>query len=78
MIRLATDFEHTSRIWWEAGGQELWDGITEGFDGSKVVVDDDLAKSWLSAASAIKGWNDGPEYAPHPITIHQMEEDEPE
>jgi len=78
VIRLAVDFEHSSRTWWEAGGQDLWDGITEGFDGSKVVVDDDLAKSWLGAASTIEGWNDGPEYAPHPITMHTLEEDEPE
>ncbi len=78
VVRLAVDFEHSSRTWWEAGGQDLWDGITEGFDGSQVVVDDDLAKSWLGAASAIEGWNEGPEYAPHPITQSTLAEDEPE
>ena len=36
MVRLAIDFEHPSRTWWEKGGQELWDGITEGFDGAFV------------------------------------------
>ena len=78
MVRLAVDFEHSSRTWWESGGQDLWDGITEGFDGSQVVVDDDLAESWLGAARTIEGWNDGPEYAPHPITRSTLAEDEPE
>ncbi len=78
MVRLAVDFELSSRTWWEAGGQELWDGITEGFDGSKVVVDDDHPQSTRGAASAIEGWNEGPEDAPHPITQSTLAEDEPE
>ena len=74
MQRLAVDFEHTSRTWWDGGGTELWEGITEGFDGSNVVVDDDLAKSWLAGARQIPGWDDGPEYAPHPITVSAVDE----
>ena len=23
-----------SKTWWESGGQDLWDAITEGFDGN--------------------------------------------
>jgi hypothetical protein len=76
MVRLSVDFEHTSRTWWENGGQELWDGITEGFDGSSVVVDDDLAQSWLTEARRIRGWEDGAEYAPHPIVVTPVEDDE--
>ena len=76
MIRLAVDFEHPSRRWWENGGQDLWDGITEGFDGSSVVLDDDLAASWLSSARTVEGWDDGPEHAPHPITQEVLAEDE--
>ena len=76
VVRLAVDFEHASRIWWDAGGQELWDGITEGFDGSAVVVDEDLAESWLNAARGIAGWDDGPEYAPHPVSVNPVAEDE--
>lgn len=78
MTRLSVDFEHTSRRWWENGGQELWDGITEGFDGSSVVVDDDLASSWLAEAARIPGWEDGTEYAPHPIVARPLGEDDPE
>jgi hypothetical protein len=74
MVRLSVDFENTSRTWWERGGQELWDGITEGFDGNSVVLDDSLAKSWLETASALPGWNDGPEYAPNPITVTEVGE----
>ncbi len=76
VIRLSHDFEHESRTWWENGGTELWEGITEGFEDSSVVVDDDLAASWLASASSVEGWNDGPDYAPHPITSRPLEDDE--
>jgi hypothetical protein len=74
--KLAIDFEFSSRDWWENGGQELWDAVTEGFDGSKVIVDDDLARSWLERARAIPGWDAGAEYAPHPIRASALEEDD--
>jgi hypothetical protein len=76
MTRLSVDFEHTSRTWWDNGGEALWEAITEGFDGSSVVVDDDLARSWLAEASRIAGWDDGSEYAPHPIVARPVAEDE--
>jgi hypothetical protein len=76
MVRLAIDFEHASRIWWEKGGQELWDGITEGFDGSSVVLDESIAASWLASARQLPGWDAGPEYAPHPVTVSAVNEDE--
>ena len=76
MIRLAIDFENTSRTWWDKGGQELWDGITEGFDGSSVVVDAALAESWLSDARKLPGWADGPAYAPHPVSATPVDPDD--
>jgi hypothetical protein len=78
MVRLSIDFEFPSRAWWENGGQELWDGIAEGFDGSHVVMDENLATSWLSQARAIAGWDAGSEYSPHPIRLTQLEEDDAE
>jgi hypothetical protein len=78
MIRLSVDFENTSEIWWEQGGQELWEGIAESFDDNSVIVEESLAKSWLAAASTIPGWDDGPDYAPNPITgveVDEFEED---
>jgi hypothetical protein len=74
MIRLSIDFENTSSMWWEQGGQDLWDAITEGFDGNSVVVDESLAKSWLETASQIRGWDDGPEYAPNPVNVTEVDE----
>jgi len=74
--RLAIDFEFSSRTWWENGGQELWEAVTEGFDGSGVVVDDDLAESWLIQARGVPGWDEGPEYAPHPVRIAEVDEDD--
>ena len=76
MKRLAIDFEFSSRTWWENGGQELWEAVTEGFDGSGVVVDDDLAESWLIQARGVPGWDEGPEYAPHPVRIAEVDEDD--
>lgn len=76
MVRLAVDFENTSRRWWEGGGQELWDGITEGFDGHSVVVDESLAESWLTEARKLPGWEGGPEYAPHPVRVLPVEDDD--
>ena len=29
LVRLAVDFEFASRTWWEAGGDDLWQGIAE-------------------------------------------------
>jgi len=78
VVKLAVDFEHSSRVWWESGGQELWEGVTEGFERSSVVLDDDLAASWIAAAQAIPGWSDGPEYAPHPVAVQTLAEDDPE
>jgi hypothetical protein len=74
MVRLSIDFENPSKTWWDQGGQELWDGITEDFDGSSVVVDESLAESWLETARKIPGWDDGPEYAPNPIAVAEVDE----
>ncbi len=75
-VRLAVDFEFDSRVWWDQGGQDLWDGITEGFEESSVVVEQNLAESWLAAAQKIGGWNDGHEYAPHPVNVSPVPEDD--
>lgn len=76
MVRLAVDFEFESRTWWDGGGQDLWEGITEGFEESSVVLEESLAQSWLAAAGKIDGWDDGHEYAPHPVTVGAIDEDE--
>lgn len=76
LVRLAVDFEFASRTWWDEGGDDLWQGIAEGFDGSSVVVDEALASSWLEQARQIPGWEDGPEYAPHPVRAAPIEDDE--
>ncbi len=68
MIKLAIDFEHPSRLWWESGGQELWDGIAQDSGESSVVVEEAIAHSWLAQAAALPGWDGaGHEYAPHPV-----------
>ena len=76
MVKLVIDFENASRHWWENGGQELWNGIAEGFDGSKVLVEFSIAESWIAEAAKLPGWDDGPEYAPHPVVVRPVDEDE--
>lgn len=78
MTKLGIDYENTDRTWWQAGGAELWEGITGDRDAGSVVVDDDLAASWLTSAAAIPGWATGPEYAPHPIRSISLSEDDPD
>jgi len=76
MIRLAIDFENPGEEWWQSGGRELWESILEGFDNNDVVVDRSIADSWLAQAAQIAGWGGGPEWAPHPICLKEVDEDE--
>jgi hypothetical protein len=78
VIKLSVDFEHPSRRWWESGGQELWEGLTAGFEETSVVIDDDVASSWLAEAARISGWDDGPPFAPHPIAVQALADDDPD
>lgn len=78
MRKLSIDYEHPSRVWWDAGGLHLWEGLTGGFDESSVVLDDDVAESWLAEASRIPGWDGGPDFAPHPIAVQQLADDDPD
>lgn len=78
VIKLSVDFEHPSRLWWESGGQDLWDGLTGGFEENAVVLDDDVAASWLAEAARIAGWDGGPAFAPHPIAAQPLADDDPD
>ncbi|MCH7866440.1 MAG: MGMT family protein [Myxococcales bacterium] len=76
MIKLAIDFDCPSPSWWDDGGRDLWESILEGFDNNDVLLDKSIAESWLSTAAAVPGWDDGPEHAPHPIRLKEIDEDE--
>lgn len=76
MVRLAIDFENPAEDWWENGGRDLWDSIAEAFDTSEVLVEASLARSWLDQAARIPGWDAGPEYAPHPVALKDVDPDE--
>ncbi len=76
MVKLAVDFENAGRPWWESGGRGLWESISEGFDVNEVLVENSIAESWLVAAGELPGWDDGPDFAPHPVRIKQVDEDE--
>lgn len=76
LVRLAIDFENTSREWWDAGGRELWEGIVGDSGESSVILEEHLAASWVAEAERIPGWSAGHEYAPHPIAVREVGEDE--
>jgi hypothetical protein len=78
VVKLSVDFEHSSQQWWDSGGRELWEGLTSGFDETSVVLDDDVANSWLAEASRIPGWHGGPDFAPHPIALQSLAADDPD
>ena len=76
LVRLAIDFENAARSWWDGGGRDLWESIVEGFDNNDVVLEESLARSWLDEAARLPGWDAGPDYAPHPIVLKDVDEDE--
>ncbi len=76
LVRLAIDFENTTRTWWDSGGRELWESLSEGFEDSSVVLDESVAASWIVEAERVEGWAAGPDYAPHPIRQIPVDEDE--
>jgi len=76
MVRLAIDFENPASEWWESGGRDLWDSLAEGFDNNDVVLEESLALSWLDQAAQVPGWKGGPEYAPHPVNLKELDPDE--
>lgn len=74
MTKMQVDFEHSDRTWWQAGGQELWAGLCD--EGSWVIVDDAIAASWLAEAGKLPGWDEGPDYAPHPIASSPISDED--
>ena len=76
MVKLAIEFENPAPEWWENGGRDLWEALAEAFDGNTILVDESVADSWLAQAAQIPGWHGGPEYAPHPVYVKPVDEDE--
>ena len=76
LVKLAIDFECPSPTWWKSGGRALCETILESFDNSSVVVEESIARSWLEQAAQIPGWSGGPDYAPSPICLKPIDEDE--
>jgi len=76
MMRLAVDFENPGTTWWESGGRDLWESVAEGFDTHAVLLEESVARSWLEQAARLPGWDDGPDYAPHPVRLREPDPDE--
>ena len=76
MVRLAIDFENPGTEWWEGGGRDLWEALSEGFGENAVVVESSIADSWLAQAATLPGWKGGPEFSPHPVCLKESHDDE--
>ncbi len=76
LVKLCIDYENPARDWWDEGGRELWESIAEAPDAGSIVVDDSIAKSWLEQAATLPAWDQGPEYAPHPVRVVDVDPDE--
>ncbi len=76
MVRLAIDFENNSPQWWDSGGRDLWESLLEGFEDNAVVLEESIAQSVLAEAAKLPGWDGGPDYAPHPLCVKPIDEDE--
>ncbi|HKC49547.1 MAG TPA: hypothetical protein VKF60_02055 [Myxococcota bacterium] len=76
LVKLAIDFECPAPLWWQSGGRALWENLLESFDNSSVVIEESIARSWLAEAARIPGWSGGPEYAPSPILLKPIDEDQ--
>jgi hypothetical protein len=74
--KLSIDYEFASRTWWENGGEALWDAIAEG--AGSVVLDGHVADSWLAEACRLPGWDEGHEFAPHPIAAADADPEDPD
>lgn len=76
MIRLSIDYECPAPEWWESGGRDLWESVVDHPDDGSVVLDRAVADSVLAQAAQLPGWSGGHEFAPHPLRLIELDEDE--
>ena len=50
--------------------------VCSGFENNAALLERPLADSWLAQASQLPGWGEGPEHAPHPVRLEEVDEDE--
>jgi hypothetical protein len=73
--RIAVDYENNAEEWWNAAKTDQ--NAPEAFaplladNADEVTVSDDEADEIIAWASGLPGWNDGPEYAPTALTVHE-------
>jgi hypothetical protein len=76
MVKLGIDYECPAPDWWANGGRDLWDSVLDDPSDASVVLDPALAQSVLEQASAIPGWDGGHDFAPHPLQLIELNDDD--
>ena len=72
-VTLAVDEENAAEAWWDAARAatdcpEALRALVHG-DATEVVLTGEEAVSALAWCAALPGWEGGPSYAPHPLTV---------
>lgn len=72
--RIAVDFENNAEEWWDAAREALDTpasiNVLLQTNETEVTVSDDEALDVIAWAEQLPGWNDGPDYAPTALTVH--------
>lgn len=76
-VRISVDWENAGEPWWCAvrASQSIPAAIRlllESDTADSVVVDGEAARAVRAWAEALPGWNDGPEYARHPLLFAEQ------
>lgn len=79
MKRICIDYENNAQEWWDAAVANVAScpiscrPLVGRSSLDEVVVTDQDATAFTEWAAALPGWSDGPDYARHPVVLHDVE-----
>lgn len=82
MKRISVDYENNANAWWEDARQQLDQApanvrarlmpLLEPLGPAQIDVADSTAEAIVDWAESLEGWDDGPDYAPHPLLAQDV------
>lgn len=77
MKLIAVDYKNSAERWWDAARNCIALPLSIGDlivgDKDEVTLSEEDAAAALAWARSLPGWDGGPEYAPHPLTVHDTD-----
>lgn len=72
---VGTDWENGDEDWWDAANTAtnapaVWQAAASA---DPIVVTADEAEQIIAWAETLPGWDEGPEFAPHPLVVYQYD-----